>query len=257
MKDAYSYKDCDIAERLPLSVKDIDGKKGIVTGYFANFDSVDSDGDIIKKGSFIKTISQQGPTSLKPRIKHLLNHDPSQPLGVITELKEDNYGLYYESKIGSHDGGVDFIKKIESGLITEHSIGYRTIKFNQLKPWTEWKEGEAMRELTELKLYEGSSLTAWGANMNTPLTGMKSEQKAMAVGKRIDLLIKAMREGTFTDETFDMLEIELKQIQQLFIDLTKEQKQPPLQGTEEPDVRATHPAVVKSRNWGSITQLLN
>ena len=31
--------------------------------------------------------------------------------------------------------------------------------------------------MTELKLYEGSSLTAWGANMYTPLTGMKAYDK--------------------------------------------------------------------------------
>jgi HK97 family phage prohead protease len=257
MKDVYSYKDCDIVVgTLPLSIKDIDGRKGIVTGYFANFDSIDSDGDIIKKGAFVKSISEQGPLSSKPRVKHLLNHDPSQPLGLLKELKEDNFGLYYESQLGTHDLGVDFVKMVDSGLITEHSIGYRTIKYNQIKPWADWKEGEAMRELTELKLYEGSSLTAWGANKNTPLTGMKSEQKADAMVKRMDLIIKAIRNGTLTDETCDMLEIELKQIQQLFIDLTKEQKQPPVQGTEEP-ATATHPTVVKSRNWGSLTQLLN
>lgn len=257
MADVYQYKDCDVIDQLPLTIKDVDGKKGIVTGYFANFNTVDSDGDIIKPGAFVKTIAETGPLSRKPRIKHILNHNPSQPLGVLQELKEDGFGLYYESKVGSHNLGQDFIKMIESGLITEHSIGYRTIKFNQLKPWAEWKEGEAMRELTELRLWEGSSLTAWGANKNTPLTGMKSEQKADVMGKRIDLLIKALRNGDFTDEGFDMLEIELKQIQQFFIDLTHEVKQPPVMGTDEPAKEATQPEVVKSRNWGALNQLLN
>jgi HK97 family phage prohead protease len=256
MSDVYQYKDCDVAEQLPLAIKDVDGKKGIVTGYFANFNTIDSDGDIIKPGAFVKTINETGPLSRKPRIKHILNHNPSQPLGVLQELKEDGFGLYYESKVGTHTLGQDFIKMIESGIITEHSIGYRTIKFNQLKPWTEWKEGEAMRELTELRLWEGSSLTAWGANSNTPLTGMKAMQKADAMSKRINLLIKALRNGEFSDETFDMLEIELKQIEQSFIDLTKEVKQPP-ESTVEPVIEATQPKVVKSRNWTEITQLLN
>lgn len=256
MSDVYQYKDCDVVEQFPLSIKDVDGEKGIVTGYFANFNTIDSDGDIIKPGAFVKTINETGPLSRKPRIKHILNHNPSQPLGVLKELKEDGFGLYYESKVGTHTLGQDFIKMIESGLITEHSIGYRTIKFNQLKPWSEWKEGEAMRELTELRLWEGSSLTAWGANPNTPFTGMKSLEKADAMGKRIDLLIKALRNGDFSDEGFEMLEIELKQIQQAFIDLTKEEKQP-LVSTEEPSNADTQPKVVKSRNWNDITQLLN
>ncbi len=230
MEKKYIYKDSLVSDSLRLQIKDVDGKKGIVTGYFSDFNSIDSDGDIIKPGAFQKSISQNGPQSGKPRIKHLLNHDSSKPLGVLEVLKEDNKGLYYESRLGTHSLGVDFIKMVDSGLITEHSIGFQTIKYNQLKPWNEWKQGEAARELTELKLYEGSSLTAWGANMNTPLTGLKSEQKVRKINDRIDVLIKALRDGSFTDETFDLLEIELKQMQQAMIDLTTEPEQ-----TTQPD----------------------
>lgn len=230
MEKKYIYKDSLVSDSLRLQIKDVDGKKGIVTGYFSDFNSIDSDGDIIKPGAFQKSISQNGPQSGKPRIKHLLNHDSSKPLGVLEVLKEDNKGLYYESRLGTHSLGVDFIKMVDSGLITEHSIGFQTIKYNQLKPWNEWKQGEAARELTELKLYEGSSLTAWGANMNTPLTGLKTEQKVRKINDRIDILIKSLRDGTFSDETFDLLEIELKQMQQAMIDLTTEPEQ-----TTQPD----------------------
>lgn len=230
MEKKYIYKDSLVSESLRLQIKDVDGKKGIVTGYFSDFNSIDSDGDIIKPGAFQKSISQNGPQSSKPRIKHLLNHDSSKPLGVLEVLKEDTKGLYYESRLGTHSLGVDFIKMVDSGLISEHSIGFQTVKYNQLKPWNEWKQGEAARELTELKLYEGSSLTAWGANMNTPLTGLKTEQKVRKINDRIDILIKSLRDGTFSDETFDLLEIELKQMQQAMIDLTTEPEQ-----TTQPD----------------------
>lgn len=230
MEKKYIYKDSLVSDSLRLQIKDVDGKKGIVTGYFSDFNSIDSDGDIIKPGAFQKSISQNGPQSGKPRIKHLLNHDSSKPLGVLEVLKEDSKGLYYESRLGTHSLGVDFVKMVDSGLITEHSIGFQTVKYNQLKPWNEWKPGEAARELTELKLYEGSSLTAWGANMNTPLTGLKTEQKVKKINDRIDVLIKALRDGTFSDETFDLLEIELKQMQQAMIDLTTEPEQ-----TTQPD----------------------
>lgn len=225
MEKKYSYKDSGVSDSLRLQIKDVDGKKGIVTGYFSDFNSIDSDGDIIKPGAFQKSISQNGPKSSKPRIKHLLNHDSSKPLGVLEVLKEDTKGLYYESRLGTHSLGVDFIKMVDSGLISEHSIGFQTVKYNQLKPWNEWKQGEAARELTELKLYEGSSLTAWGANMNTPLTGLKTEQKVRKINDRIDILIKSLRDGTFSDETFGLLEIELKQMQQAMIDLTTEPEQ--------------------------------
>lgn len=255
MKDVFSYKDFDIVTDRPIQFKDVDGKKGIVTGYFAHFDSVDSDGDVIKKGAFVRTISEYGPTARKPRIKHLLNHDSWQPLGKLMELKEDDYGLYYESQVGTHNLGSDFIKMVESDLITEHSIGYRTMKFIQLRPWSEYKEGVTVRELTELKLYEGSSLTAWGANPNTPLTGLKAQLKAEKMGKRMDLLIKALRDGTFTDETFDNLEIELKQLQQAFIDLSKPERA--IEATQEEPAKAAQQEVVRSRKFADLTTLLN
>lgn len=221
MKHTYIFKD---ATTINLSVKDVDGKKGIVTGYFSAFNNVDSDGDIMRKGCYERTIRENGPKSNKPRIKHLMNHNTSMPLGLLTELKEDDYGLYYESKAGTHNLGQDFIKMVESGLITEHSIGFRTIKRNQLQDYEGYMKNPAKGwfEITEVKLFEGSSLTAWGANPNTPLTGLKTELQVESVNNRIELLCKALRNGTFTDETFDLLEIELRQLQQFNIDLLKQ-----------------------------------
>jgi len=221
MKDIYSYKDFAISD--PIQIKDVDGRKGIVTGYFANFDSLDSDGDIIMKGAFTKTIAATGPQSAKPRIKHLLNHDPSQPLGVITMLKEDNKGLYYESKLGSHSLGVDFVKMVESDLIKEHSIGYQVKKFSQVTPWDEYKDGDTLRELTELKLWEGSSLTAWGANSNTPLTGLKSSIEINKLLNKAEAIEKFCRDSKATDETIETLLLYNKQLLQTITELTSKQ----------------------------------
>ena len=220
MKDIYSYKDFTISD--PIEFKDVDGRKGIVTGYFANFDSLDSDGDVIVKGAFSKTISATGPQSAKPRIKHLLNHDPSQPLGVIQVLKEDNKGLYYESKLGSHSLGNDFIKMVESGLVTEHSIGYQVKQFNQKTSWEDYKTGDVRRELTELKLWEGSSLTAWGANENTPLTGLKSVEINKLINQA-EAVEKFCRDSKATDETIETLLIYNKQLLQTITELTSKQ----------------------------------
>lgn len=212
MASIYEYKSASI----DATIKDADVKKGIVTGYFAHFDSVDGDGDVIRKGAFTKTLQEAGPASSRPRIKHLLNHDTNKTLGKILHLEEDPTGLYYESQIGTHALGSDFVKMIESGLITEHSIGFKTVNKKSAKgiPGAKW-------ELTEIKLWEGSSLTAWGANPNTPYTGLKSYEKASKAAQRFELLSKAMRDGSFTDETYELLEIEIKQLQQLFIELSK------------------------------------
>ena len=208
----YTHKQ---AHLLTASIKDMDMKQGIVTGYAANFGTLDSDRDIIMPGAFTKTISEQGPSSIQPRIKHLLNHNTSQPVGNPLVLKEDSTGLYYESKIGTNSVAVDFLKMVDSNLITEHSIGYSTIRKTITNPDADWREQTT--QLHEIKLWEFSSLTAWGANQYTPLVGVKSLK---SVEDRIENLIKAIGTGTFTDTTFTFLNEELLFIQKAFKDIS-------------------------------------
>lgn len=221
----YQYK----TDHSGATIKDLDQKQGIVTGYFNSFNNVDSDGDIIRPGAFSKTIAENGPLSAKPRIKHLMNHDVSQVPGVIQVLTEDAKGLYYESKAGSHTLGQDFLKMVDSGIITEHSIGFKTIKKNQLQDFDGYMQnpGKGWFEITEVKLWEGSSLTGWGANENTPITGMKSltiDQQFQRMLDRSKALEKFCRNTTASDETIELLLIEQKQLTQIIIDLQKSTK---------------------------------
>jgi len=59
----YQYK----TDSISATIKDVDGKQGIVSGYFNSFNNVDSDGDIIRPGAFTKTIAENGPASARPR----------------------------------------------------------------------------------------------------------------------------------------------------------------------------------------------
>jgi phage head maturation protease len=108
-------------KNLSQGISDVDVKKGIVTGYFSSFDNMDSDGDVIRKGAFTKTINENFQ-----RVRHLLDHDSTKSVGKILSLKEDTKGLYYESKAGRHTLGRDFLLMVEDGLISEHSIGFVT-----------------------------------------------------------------------------------------------------------------------------------
>lgn len=194
----YNYKSFD------MEVKDVDAKKGEVIGYFSAFGMVDSDGDIMMPGAFKRSIQDWGPDG-KGRIKHLLNHDPSKPLGKILELKEDSYGLYYRSQVGTHQLGKDFVKMVESGLISEHSIGFRTLR--------EQKNSEA-NEIHDVMLFEGSSLTAWGANENTPMIGMKSINSVEEVKDQIKAFEKFIRDSDVSDETIELCLIKVRQLAQ-------------------------------------------
>lgn len=214
-------------KNIPLhaSIKDIDGKKGVITGYFAHFNSLDSDGDIIAPGAFTKTIAERGPDSRQPRIKMLRNHLVYEPVGKLTVLKEDHVGLYYEGVPGTHFIGQDTIKMIESEVITEHSFGFDTIRKEQ--------KSDA-RHLLELTQWEGSLLTAWGANERTGAAVMKSmgkEAYAHMLSERQKSLYKFCRNTDATDETIELLLLESKQLTQIILDISNTATAPDLKST--------------------------
>ena len=207
------------------SIKDIDEKKGIVTGYFSIFGNKDSDSDIILPGAFKKTLSEN-----YRRVKHLYQHDPLKPLSGtknnLLVVKEDNVGLYFESQISQTSWGKDAIRLYMDGVVDEQSIGYKTIKAFDRKDY---------RELTELYLYEGSMVT-WGANEMARTTGMKSLFTPQTAISKMDNILKALKHGKYeNEEIFDVLEYYFKQLQQYIADTTKEESTQPDEKSVEPD----------------------
>lgn len=194
------------------SVSDVDEAKGIVTGYFSSFDVLDSDGDVITKGAYSKTISEWGPTG-KGRIKHLEDHNRSRVPAVIKELSEDNFGLRFVSKAGSHSLGQDWYKMCLDGIITEHSVGFKIIKQHKGD-----RLGEKVNFLTELQLWEGSSMLTWGANEFTPITDVKSQEDFVSLFYKLE---KALCSGTYTDETFLEIEKQYKALGQTLGEMSK------------------------------------
>lgn len=184
------------------SIKDLDVKSGTITGYFSTFDSIDLDGDIMERGCFTKSIIERGPLG-KNEIKFLWQHDSWKPLGPIEILREDSKGLYFEAKVSDTSYGMDALKLYRDGVINQHSIGFQTIKSIE----EQIDENKEITRITEVKLWEGSAVT-WGANPNTPFNGFKSFTKEEKEN-RIKLLMKTIRGGDYTDETYSLIEYEI------------------------------------------------
>jgi uncharacterized protein len=142
-----------------------------VSGYLSIFNVVDSDGDLIVKGAFAKSISERGPdSSTNRKIAFLWQHDMTQPLGKMTVLKEDNTGLYFEAKLDDIPEADRALKQLLSGTINQFSIGYSYV-------WDKMEYDEALDAFVckEINLFEGSVVTL-GANEYTFFDGMKSNQ---------------------------------------------------------------------------------
>lgn len=194
MNEILSYKS------LVGEVKDVDVKKRVITGYLSGFDNIDHDGDIMAKGAFKKSINER-----KADIFFLNQHNWSQPHGKFSLLQEDSKGLYFESEpLIDTSYSSDTLKLYEAGIVKEHSIGFQTVL-------SEYDTKSSARIIKEVKLYEGSNVTL-GANSDTPFTGFKS-LTLKEVNNQHKLILKALRNGDFTDDTFSLLEIALKQLQ--------------------------------------------
>lgn len=139
-------------------------REGIITAYAAAFGNLDSYRDKITPGAFTKTIQERAP-----KIKVLFNHDPGQIVGKPQGMTQDNYGLLTATKMSMTQLGRDVLALAEEGAISELSIGYVPMKFQEGQD----DEGRYFRELTEIKLYEYSFVT-FPANEAAVITAIKN-----------------------------------------------------------------------------------
>lgn len=190
-----------LTKGIELGFKDVDTKLGIVKGQFCAHNIKDLGGDISEYGSLSKTIAERGPNG-KKLIKFCLNHKREGLPGVLTELWEENQGGFYTAKAGSHFAGQDFVKMVESGIINQHSYGYKPIK-------EVYDKSLGANLLKEMYLAEVSAIEFLGMNPNTSFIELKSLEDAIDQFNRLDRFI---RNTDVTDETIKSLELKLQSL---------------------------------------------
>ena len=196
MRTGYSQKSNNLEFK-------VDSDSRIVKGYFASFNTLDSDNDIFVKGAFAKSIQERGVSSTGNRkIAHLAFHDMKRPIGEIKVLQEDERGLYFESKIGTHTDGEDMLKMYREGVIREHSVGF------QYMP-DKMEEKDGVWYLKEVKLFEGSAVT-FGANENTPVIKSAEgyQERLNEIAEEREILFKLFKEKN----SGDLIELEFRKL---------------------------------------------
>jgi len=195
----------DISE----DILDVDNKTRTVKVVWAAIGNKDYDGDVIAPGAFDRTIRERGPIG-KKLIWSLVDHyaTTKHSFGKPKELYVEGDRLIAVTDIVMTDAGEDILKLYEAGCINQHSIGFSTIN-------DEYDRETKTRTIKEVMLYEGSAVL-WGANELTPTIDLKSltkPQQQKNIYDRLERLKSAIRNGSFTDETFSLLEIEFSQLQ--------------------------------------------
>ena len=220
-----------------FAVKDVDTQTRRVTIMLSHFDNVDSDGDVIRRGAFSKSILERGPESTSNRkIQFLRHHDWEHQIGKFISLEETGDGLKAIGELSESTQGTDALKDYQGGIIREHSIG-----FNYVQDKMDYIEsgGGNFWDIKEVVLWEGSAVT-FGANSLTPVLDVsKGTHKDFLrqLNEKTSTLISAIKDGG-TDERLYKLEMALKVCQQQFNDLLATQPG----NSTEPDINKTKDA---------------
>jgi uncharacterized protein len=179
-------------KHLSLSIKAV-GEDGTIEGYGSVFGNVDSYGDIVERGAFTKTLGERGN-----KVKLLWQHDPRQPIGVWTNLSEDNIGLkvtgrlLINSNVPKADEAYSLLK---AGALDGLSIGYSPVQQN-------YDAKTGINTVKEVKLYE-TSLVTFPANESASVTSVRSAFEELDEEQRVKTLtfINSLRNTSLDDST--------------------------------------------------------
>jgi HK97 family phage prohead protease len=98
---------------------------GTVEGYASLFGELDQARDMMMRGAFAETLSTRGIR----RVPMLFQHNPSEPVGIWLELREDHRGLFARGRlIPEVVRGRELLSLLRAGAIDGLSIGFRTSK---------------------------------------------------------------------------------------------------------------------------------
>ena len=122
---------------------------GTVEGYASLFGEIDQARDMVVRGAFAGTLATRGVH----RIPMLFQHDPSEPVGVWLELREDHRGLLARGRLIPEVARArELLSLLRAGAIDGLSIGFRTVK-GSIDPRSR------VRRLLAVELWEISIVT--------------------------------------------------------------------------------------------------
>lgn len=156
---------------VPFELKAVDPEGRTFEGYASVFRSPDKDspdmtGDMVCAGAFKKSIAERGH-----KVRMLWQHDPSQPIGRWTSMREDDQGLYVKGQISETSLGRDVMTLLKDGAVDSMSIGYEPIPADT--EYAKTAKGDSVRLLRAVKLWE-VSLVSFPADQAAKVTAVKA-----------------------------------------------------------------------------------
>ncbi len=115
-------------DHLDLSLRfETPNDAGEFSGYAVVWDERNGHNEIVKRGAFRSSLDAHRAAGTKPVM--LWAHDPRDIIGVWTEIREDEKGLFVRGQIiTSTTRGREAYELLKAGALNGLSIGFRMIK---------------------------------------------------------------------------------------------------------------------------------
>lgn len=161
------------------------GENGEVEGYGSVFGVRDSYDDVIEAGAFRASLAAHKAAGTMPAM--LWQHDPDEPIGVWSDMQEDEKGLRVKGQLALETvRGREAHALLKMGALNGLSIGFVAVQKS-------WNDRDGVRILSEIDLWE-VSLVTFPANGKARVTGVKSVD-GLAAPKDAE---RALREAGFS-----------------------------------------------------------
>ncbi|MCB1526213.1 MAG: HK97 family phage prohead protease [Hyphomicrobiaceae bacterium] len=109
---------------MPLDLKSVDDD-GAFAGYASLFGREDLSRDVVLRGAFTETLEKRGAHG----VRMLFQHDPSQPIGVWHEIKQDSKGLLARGRLMKDvEKAREVLSLMRAGALDGLSIGFKAVK---------------------------------------------------------------------------------------------------------------------------------
>ncbi|OFU54851.1 hypothetical protein HMPREF3120_05365 [Corynebacterium sp. HMSC11D10] len=156
---------------------------GRIEAYASVFDTVDSYGDVVRRGAFTDTLKEWADSG--KTIPLLYGHnfnDPFMNIGGVVEAAEDERGLKITADLDMDNlAAVQVLNLIKKGRLSEMSFAFN---YRDAGPVT--VDGEDFYEVRAVELYE-VSVVPIGANRETEILSAKSARELLTAVKQANL----------------------------------------------------------------------
>lgn len=131
-----------------LGLNEVD-EDGSFSGYASLFGKVDLAKDVVERGAFAGSLKRRGAGG----IRMLFQHDPGEPIGTWTDIREDGRGLFVRGRLAKDVSRAREVLSLMRGKALDGlSIGFRTVRARA-------DSAKGVRRILEADLWEISVVT--------------------------------------------------------------------------------------------------